>query len=54
MSVIKDIKINIFIQLSMEIFYNQFQEKTMLNDILFNQCFKKFCIVIIIFKIINK
>lgn len=44
MSVIKDIKINILIQLSMEIFYNQFQEKTMLNDILFNPIYGEFAV----------
>ena len=44
MSVIKDIKINILIQLSMEIFYNQFQEETMLNDILFNPIYREFAV----------
>ena len=44
MSVIKDIKINILMQLSMEIFYNQFQEKTMLNDILFNPIYTEFAV----------
>ncbi len=42
MSVIKDIKINILIQISMEIFYNQYSEKTMLNDIIFNPQYKEF------------
>ncbi len=44
MSVIKDIKINILIQISTEFFYSQYNDRKMLNDIIFNPEYKNFAV----------
>ena len=44
MSIIKDIKINILIQISTELFYNQYNDRKMLNEIIFNPIYKNFAV----------
>ena len=44
MNIIKDIKINILMQISMEEYYNQCNEKKMLKDIIFNPHYKNFAV----------
>ena len=44
MSVIKDIKINILIQISTEFFYSQYNDRKLLNEIIFNPEYKNFAV----------
>jgi hypothetical protein len=44
MNIIKDIKINILMQISMEEYYNNYNEKKMLKDIIFNPQYKNFAV----------
>ena len=44
MNIIKDIKINILMQISMEEYYNQYDGKRMLKDIIFNPQYKNFAV----------
>ena len=44
MNIIKDIKINILMQISMEEYYNHYDEKKMLKDIIFNPQYKNFAV----------
>jgi hypothetical protein len=44
MNIIKDIKINILMQISMEEYYNHYNEKKMLKDIIFNPQYKNFAV----------
>ena len=44
MNIIKDIKINILIQISMEECYNQYNDKKFLKDIIFNPKYKYFAV----------
>ena len=44
MNIIKDIKINILMQISMEEYYNHEYEKKMLKDIIFNPQYKNFAV----------
>ena len=43
-NIIKDIEINILIQISMELFYNHHRDETMLKDIIFNPKYKNFAV----------
>jgi hypothetical protein len=44
MNIIKDIKINILMQISMEEYYSHYNEKKMLKDIIFNPQYKNFAV----------
>ena len=44
MNIIKDININILIQISMELIYNQYNDGRMLNEIIFNPKYKNFAV----------
>ena len=43
-NIIKDVEINILIQISMELFYNHHKDETMLKDIIFNPKYKNFAV----------
>ena len=43
-NIIRDIEINILIQVSMELFYNHHSDETMLKDIIFNPKYKNFAV----------
>ena len=43
-NIIKDININILIQISMELVYDQYNSKKMLNEIIFNPKYKNFAV----------
>jgi hypothetical protein len=44
MNIIKDIKINILMQISMEEYYSHYNEKKMLKDVIFNPQYKYFAV----------
>ena len=44
MNIIKDIKINILMQISMEEYYSHYNEKKMLKDVIFNPQYKNFAV----------
>jgi len=44
LNIIKDIKINVLIQISMESFYSQYNDKTILEEIIFNPKYKNFAV----------
>ena len=44
MNIIKDININILIQISMELIYNQYNDGRMLNEVIFNPKYKNFAV----------
>ena len=44
LNIIKDIKINVLIQVSMESFYSQYNDKTILEEIIFNPKYKNFAV----------
>ena len=44
LNIIKDININILIQISMELVYDQYNSKKMLNEIIFNPKYKNFAV----------